>query len=434
MSTQQLKNGGIIVNETNLSAATRYYPTDPNDGGRDVRRLAECVYRIAASGGVTITFEASMEDRGRDGIDAASVVWYDITDTVVQASDMTDGHASFADSTDVYRVNVSRWAKLRIVAVTSDTSNALRVTELGIPLGGSMSTEALATQSTLAALAAKIPALGQAPAAASTPVVLTALQEALLGGVYRATQATLQDGVPVQLGLRHSGAADVDLTIAANRVIQLEVAGATTIVGSGTLVEGPCDGISCDTDDVIVFCELRQRLPHIAAASAWTLGANWTRNGDIFTHTAGAVEPLTMPEQTLSTTIRPLLANVPYAVKYNVVTTAGTTVVLAIGNAADSARAGAVAPGTNYICALKSTTTGALTITPALDWAGSIDISQMRIGGHTLLPSHGVEKAISATRILGCATKAAPTTLIASPATAIVTAVWYRRMGAVEVV
>lgn len=154
MSTQQLKNGGIIVNETNLSAATRYYPTDPNDGGRDVRRLAECVYRIAASGGVTITFEASMEDRGRDGIDAASVVWYDITDTVVQASDMTDGHASFADSTDVYRVNVSRWAKLRIVAVTSDTSNALRVTELGIPLGGSMSTEALATQATLAALLA----------------------------------------------------------------------------------------------------------------------------------------------------------------------------------------------------------------------------------------------------------------------------------------
>lgn len=181
MSTQQLKNGGIIVNETNLSAATRYYPTDPNDGGRDVRRLAECVYRIAASGGVTITFEASMEDRGRDGIDAASVVWYDITDTVVQASDMTDGHASFADSTDVYRVNVSRWAKLRIVAVTSGTSNALRVTELGIPLGGSMSAEALATETTLAAAKAMLDA--------ATHVGSSALEKS---HVIKATPGTLR--------------------------------------------------------------------------------------------------------------------------------------------------------------------------------------------------------------------------------------------------
>jgi len=243
----------------------------------------------------------------------------------------------------------------------------------------------------------------------------------------KATTPDIEDGGRTNRMIDRAGNAYAKLSIGASRTLQLEVAGETTIVGSGTLAEGPCDGLSCETDAVYVFAQLREDIPLWSEVVAdWTLGDGWTAVGTVITHEGGAGKTADLE----ITTARCLLG-VPYAYKFEVDGGTGGTVTDHLGTAGATAR---TADGTahNYINCLVPTVDGKLKFTPSADFDGSIDISKIRVAQHHYLPTGGVEKAVAALRVLGVSLKSAPATLIASPATAIVKAHWYRRPGHVE--
>lgn len=153
-----MKHGGIVAEATNLSAATRYYPTVSGNIGRDTQHKALLAVYVATSGGVTLTFEATIEDPDRDKILPANLVWIDVTTEVFRRSTAAKGAASFVDVTDMLLLNVTRYRRVRIKSVTADASNAVRIVELSNDEPDSISSASgLATEVTLAAVLAKLP-------------------------------------------------------------------------------------------------------------------------------------------------------------------------------------------------------------------------------------------------------------------------------------
>lgn len=164
------KFGAVLVNDSNLTAATRYYPTVTGDIGRDVRLASTMTLRLVCTGGVTVTVEASVDDPDRDRILPGSMTWTDVTAKCVLKSSGAVGAASFVDTTDYLTLDVSEWSRVRVKVVTADGSNAVKLVELDGPN--------TATQTTLAAILAYLANL----ATGTLQTALNALVDETTGG------------------------------------------------------------------------------------------------------------------------------------------------------------------------------------------------------------------------------------------------------------
>jgi len=282
----------------------------------------------------------------------------------------------------------------------------------------------LATQTTAAAILAKIPAVGQALAASSLPVVMTAIQAALLGAKYSATTPTKTDDTAGPLSTDKRGNLHASMTISHEQILELQGPVDTSWTTETALTE-PCDGLECNADDVYVYAQLREapRLISITPAD-WTAGDGWTFAGTVATHEDGAGKTAD-----LELTVAALHIGVPYAILFKVSNTSAGTVTGKLGTAGAVARA---ADGT-YVQALVVTVDVKVKFTPTDAFDGSIDIAEIWVVPPVHLPSAGTAKPVAANRVLALATKAAPATRIISPATSIVKALYYRRSGAVQV-
>lgn len=117
-----------LVNATNLSATTRYYPTEATDRGMPVSPATlRTTLEMVCSGGVTVTIEGSLDDKDQDGPERTET-FVDITKLCKSANTGTDGAASFVDKTDLVLIPPTLGlARLRIKVVTSDATNAVRL-------------------------------------------------------------------------------------------------------------------------------------------------------------------------------------------------------------------------------------------------------------------------------------------------------------------
>lgn len=87
-----------LVDATNISATTRYYPTEASDRGMQVSPATlRQALEMVCSGGVTVTVEGSLDDKDLDG-SARTETFVDITKLCKSASTGVDGAASFVDS------------------------------------------------------------------------------------------------------------------------------------------------------------------------------------------------------------------------------------------------------------------------------------------------------------------------------------------------
>lgn len=102
------------VNATNLSAATRYYPSS---AGGPMGPYNKITVDFTVSGGVTVTFEVSFD---------GGTVWKDITLYMTDLQTGLAGTASFVDtSACLYGVvNAPLW---RVVYITSDAGNDIEI-------------------------------------------------------------------------------------------------------------------------------------------------------------------------------------------------------------------------------------------------------------------------------------------------------------------
>ena len=119
-----------LVNATNLSATTRYYPAATSDRGMPIGDEATRIaLEMVCSGGVTVTVEATLIDKDRDKDSGALINvenWIDITKLCKSANTGVDGAASFVDKSDIILVPPTlKLARLPIKSVTSDASNGV---------------------------------------------------------------------------------------------------------------------------------------------------------------------------------------------------------------------------------------------------------------------------------------------------------------------
>jgi hypothetical protein len=212
------------------------------------------------------------------------------------------------------------------------------------------------------------------------------------------------------------------LTLSQSRVLVLDGAGSVTAATFGILTEGPCDGIECDTAEVIVFGELEQGSSLVSVDPAdWTVGAGWSNVGTVFTHAAGGG----VADLSLAPFIedRMQLHN-PYCILWEMAGRTAGTLTDKLGTAGATARA---ADG-QFLQCLIPTVSSDIVFTPTNDFDGSVDIADIRIFQGFRIPSKNVAKVISLKSVIGVALQSAPAVLVASPAAAIpaVRALWYR--------
>ena len=100
-----------LVNSTNLSAATNYYPSS---SGQDLIGFKSVNVLMACSGGVTTTIEAG------DG-----TTWVDITKTGVSLNAGTTA-TSYADTTDILQFKDLNLRYFRVKSITADGSNSVK--------------------------------------------------------------------------------------------------------------------------------------------------------------------------------------------------------------------------------------------------------------------------------------------------------------------
>ncbi len=111
-----------LVDATNQSATTRYYPTQTDDRGVSVDGKTVIAVQMTCSGGVTVTIEASLDETDN----AATEDWVDVTKSFESQLNKATGAASFVDKSDIILLNGALLRRVRIKSVTSDTSNAVR--------------------------------------------------------------------------------------------------------------------------------------------------------------------------------------------------------------------------------------------------------------------------------------------------------------------
>lgn len=107
------------VGQTNLTAATRYYP---DSDGMQIQSASELVLAMICSGGVTVTVEhAAMTP---DDTAPAAGDWQDVTAKAVAL--VGSAGSSYVDTTAEIAIVLPR-GRVRIKYVTSDGSNSVRL-------------------------------------------------------------------------------------------------------------------------------------------------------------------------------------------------------------------------------------------------------------------------------------------------------------------
>lgn len=236
-----------------------------------------------------------------------------------------------------------------------------------------------------------------------------------------ATQLSINNAASAILSVVQ-GTLLASLTLSQSRVLVLDAEGGVTATTFGLLAEGPCDGIECDTDAVIVFGEVEQGNSLVSVDPLdWTAGAGWSNVGTVFTHAAGGgVDDLFMAPFDVDH----MHLHNPYCILWTMTGRTAGTLTDKLGTAGATARA---ADG-QFLQCLIPTVNSRITFTPTNDFDGSIDIANIRIFQGIRLPNKDIAKVISLRSVIGVATQAAPAVLVASPAAALpaVRAVWYR--------
>lgn len=101
------------VDDTNVAADTYYY-TITSDRLSSVSVMMEC------TGGVTVTFEGTMDD-------PTTGTWVDITESGSSLLTGASSAASFVDQTDIIDYDSLRLKAFRIKVVTADNTNTVRI-------------------------------------------------------------------------------------------------------------------------------------------------------------------------------------------------------------------------------------------------------------------------------------------------------------------
>jgi hypothetical protein len=244
------------------------------------------------------------------------------------------------------------------------------------------------------------------------------------GGEHNDTTPTLADGDADLVQLDSRGAAHVNASLRHQRYLVLSA------TDEGALVEGACDAIRVNTDDVVVYGQPPERALQAVDgtfpdATNWTLGggADWSVASNKATHATGNTNDLSQ-DSTVANPNDPLIAGETYVVVFTVVDRTAGTVTAKIGTGAGSARS----TNATFVEAITAATDGTIKFTPTTDFDGAVS-------NVWVFPAAGPYKAglepEAFSHIVGVATAAAPATLLAA-AGAKVTACWYRRSGATE--
>ena len=120
-------NNALLVTTDDVSADSRYYPTTTGDVGIEMGLHTVATIGFVVSGGVTITVEACMRRRDQAADSALSDVWVDITKQFYDLSTGASGTASWADTSGIIQANGLNVERIRVKAVTSDTTNSLDI-------------------------------------------------------------------------------------------------------------------------------------------------------------------------------------------------------------------------------------------------------------------------------------------------------------------
>jgi hypothetical protein len=289
-----------------------------------------------------------------------------------------------------------------------------------------------ASQTTLAALLARTPALGQALAASSSPVVLTALHAALLGGVRHATAPALADTATQALELARDGSLRVSADLSDWRPQAHLVAStaAQRVAIVRTAPTYPFDGVCSDTDGVVVYGQPRGRPLHVpdgltmATPSAWTTaGTDWTIAAGAATHAASAGGTDTLVPAAMGAV--PLIVGRTYLVYTRVTHRGGTGVTAYCGTAAGTQ----ITAGGEHVQALVCTGSDSAQLVASDDWDG--DVLAYAIYPHTPRLVADTYGPYALTEVLGVAASSTLTTLIAA-ASCGVYGLYRRCPGAVD--
>lgn len=104
-----------LVDTTNLSADTRYYPSST---GKSLGNFNNVSIHGVTSGGVTVTIEAKIDD---------STDWVDITPAGYRLDDDAKGNETLIDQTFMLSFTDLHVRNVRIKSVTSDATNAVQL-------------------------------------------------------------------------------------------------------------------------------------------------------------------------------------------------------------------------------------------------------------------------------------------------------------------
>ncbi len=281
----------------------------------------------------------------------------------------------------------------------------------------------LATQATLADILARVPALGQAIAKASTPVVLTAIQQALLGTIRHGTTPSKAD---LETGPIESDRRGNTFMRASPRHRRQVILTSGLAASAASLTEGPCDAMRVDTDDIIVYAQPVERaLMATQTGSAWTGAAGWSYDAgtNAWTHAAGGG---TGDLEITTTGDNATVVGTAYAVCCSPTITAGTSLTPKLGTGA----ATAITTSGDKVSLATATGSTKIIFTPTNDLACVIPMSSVYVIPGTPPLKDGEDYAESAIKVVAVASKATPAT---PHATAKVWLRWLRRAGAVEV-
>jgi hypothetical protein len=200
-----------------------------------------------------------------------------------------------------------------------------------------------------------------------------------------------------------------------------------TASDENALVEGACDEVRVDTDDVLIFGQPPERDWIVIngtfdADSNWTKGTGWTISGGTATAAAGSASDLTQATDTENPD-DPLIDGETYILIFTISGYSAGSVTPKLGTTSGTARS---ANGT-YVEAIEVGTDPDVIFSKDATFVGSID-------NVFVIPANGPYKAGSSepdsySHIVGVAATSDPGALLT---TVRVEAGWYRRAGATE--
>jgi hypothetical protein len=109
--------GVELVDVADLGAGTNYYPSS---AGLDLAGYNHVLVQMACSGGVTVTFEGTIDDDG-------SPDWVDITKSGYSTLNDSPSYPTYVDQSDAIDFEFINFDLFRVKVVTADATNAVQL-------------------------------------------------------------------------------------------------------------------------------------------------------------------------------------------------------------------------------------------------------------------------------------------------------------------